>query len=182
MVKSIPTSSVKCCDDSTDIYVDMNPNPAGLGNVQAFVDCFKHAAEFASTECYGLPVNLILAQWGGESGWASGKIQKDNQNWSNIIYTSSSNPPGCIGKGVGKWAKFEGMKKHAEGYARFFIVNSRYSSLIDYLKDCQDKGINPDADKCARYIADAGYGGPDHDGYYNSLKRWMATLAKYCDI
>ncbi len=182
MLNAIPASPVKCSDNSGDVYVDVNPNPAGLGNVEAFAECFKGAAERASSICCGLPVNLILAQWGGESGWASGRLQRNNQNWSNIIYTGPSNPPGNIGKGIGNWAKFEGMMKHAEGYAGFFIVNPRYSQLIDYLKYCRDSGVRPDADRCARYIADAGYGGPGHDGYYNGLHSWMSTLARHCNI
>ena len=182
MAQSIPKLSIKCRDNSGDIYVDINPNPAGQGNVEAFAECFGYAASYAASICYGLPVNMILAQWGGESGWASGKLQRNNQNWSNIIYTEPSKPPSNVGKGIGNWAKFEGMMKHAEGYGKFFIVNPRYSLLINYLKYCQAQSTLPDADKCARFIADAGYGGPDHGSYYDSLHSWMSTLARHCNI
>ena len=96
--------------------------------------------------------------WGGESGWATGSTQNSNQNWSNMIYTSSENPVGNIGKGKNGWAKFEGRKKHAVGFANFFINNSRYSDLIKYLKNTK----TPDVDTCISYIANAGYGGADH--------------------
>ena len=88
--------------------------------VQSFVDAFKSVGNTASSTCHGLPLKLILAMWGGESGWATGSTQNSNQNWSNMIYTSSENPVGNIGKGKNGWAKFEGRKKHAVGFANFF--------------------------------------------------------------
>jgi len=116
--------------------------------------------------------------WGGESGWATGSTQNSNQNWSNMIYTSSENPVGNIGKGKNGWAKFEGRKKHAVGFANFFINNSRYSDLIKYLKDTK----TPDVDTCISYIANAGYGGADHDAYAETVKSWVSTLVKRSDI
>lgn len=172
----IPSITVTCEDGSEDIYVGLNPNPLGDGNVEAFVDCFQTAAEEASEDCYDIPVEMILAQWGGESLWASGKTQCINQNWGNIIYSNSQNPPGNIGEGDGGWAKFDGLYKWAAGYLK---KSSYYSSLVKYLQRCQRIGTSPKAKTCARYIANAGYGGCDHDAYYDGLVSWIKTVNKY---
>lgn len=176
-VKVIPTEPANC-DGRRDTYVELNPNSTASDRVQAFVDTFKRAAEDASDECYGLPVKLILAMWGGESGWATGETQRDNQNWSNMKYVSASNPPGNLGKGTKGWAIFCGRTSHAEAFANFFIVNSRYSDLIDYLQSTS----SPSPTKCLRYIADAGYGGSDHDYYYDVVKGYMDTLCNRSDF
>jgi len=183
-MQAIPTSTVTCSDGSTDTYVGINPNTSSGDKVQAFVNCFKSAAQYASNICAGLPVKLILAQWGGESGWATGSSQKSNQNWSNIVYANSNNPPGNSGSGIGGWAKFCGRTKHAYGYGYFFQkdYNPRYSELMDYLGFCLLKGVTPSETGCARYIADAGYGGSDHDAYYNNLVAWMNTLCNLSDF
>ncbi len=179
---AIPTTKVTCKDGTTDYSVGINSNTNADDKVQAFVDCFKGVANNASSTCHGLPLKLILAQWGGESGWATGSTQKSNQNFSNMVYTSSTNPVGNIGSGLKGWAKFEGRYKHAIGYAYFFINNSRYASLIGYLQYCEASHATPDADTCARNIADAGFGGSDHDAYYSSLVSWMKTLANHATI
>lgn len=183
-MQPIPTSPVTCSDGTTDTFVGLNPNTDPNDKVQAFVNCFSSSANDASSLCLNLPPKLILAQWGGESGWATGNTQKTNQNWANLSYTNKNNPPGNEGSGVGGWAKFCGRAKHAFGYANFFHkdVNPIYSELIDYLSWCQLKGIIPSEYTCARFIADAGYGGSDHDGYYNKLVSWMDTLCSRSDF
>lgn len=175
---AIPTKSVKCGDVS-DTNIGLNPNKDANEKVQAFVDAFKSAASTASSDCHSLPGKLILALWGGESGWATGSTQNKNQNWANMIYTNSNNPPGNNGKGTNSWAKFCGVNTFAKGFSGFLKNNSRYSGLIKYLKETK----NPDVDKCAQYIADAGYGGADADKYYKELQGYMSTLCKrsnYC--
>ena len=179
---AIPTRTVKCKDGSTDVYVELNSNSNADDKVQAFVDCFKGVAETARDICYGLPIKFILAQWGGESGWGSSRLQQSNQNWVNMMYASASNPVGNIGKGENGWAKFEGRGKFANGYAHFFINNSRYSDLIYYLKNCQNNGASPNINTCARHIADAGFGGANHDQYYNELLAYISTLENRSDI
>lgn len=169
--KAIPTLSVTC-GTVKDTNVGLNPNSNADDKVQAFVDAFLSAAKSASSNCHHLPVKLILGLWGGESGWATGSTQKNNQNWANMMYASSSNPPGNIGKGTNGWAKFCGVNTFAAGFAGFLKNNSRYSNLITYLKNTK----NPDANTCAKYMADAGYGGSDHQAYYNLLVSYMKTL------
>lgn len=176
-MKAIPTKPVRM-DGVRDTFVDLNPNTNANDRVQAFVDAFKRVARDASDECYGLPIEVILAMWGGESRWASDKTQRDNQNWSNMKYVSRSNPPGNIGEGVRGWAAFLGRSAHAEAFGKFFKVNSRYSQLIDYLKSTS----NPRPERCIRYIADAGYGGSDHDKYYDEVIGYLETLRKRSDI
>lgn len=179
---AIPTNYVTCTDGSTDTYVGINPNTNADDKVQAFVDCFRAAAASASSVCYGLPLKFILAQWGGESGWASSSLQQSNQNWVNMMYVSPSNPVGNIGAGNAGWAKFEGINKFAHAYAYFFINNSRYGKLITYLRQCENEGNIPVVNTCARYIADAGFGGADHDKYYNELLNYISTLENRSDI
>lgn len=176
--QEIPKTKVTCTDGTTDYNVGLNPNTNTDDKVQAFVDAFKSCDTTAQNTCYGLPRKLILAMWGGESGWATGSTQKKNQNWSNMIYTSSSNPVGNIGEGTSGWAKFEGRSKHANAFAYFFINNFRYASLISYLKDTDA----PDINTCISYIANAGYGGSDHDAYAKTVKSWVSTLEKKSDI
>jgi len=180
--KAIPTNTVTCTDGSTDTYIGINPNTNTDDKVQAFVDCFKSAASIASSICYNLPVKLILAQWGGECGWATGSTQKSNQNFSNLGYNSATNPVGNIGQGKNGWAKFEGRGKHTQGYAYWFINNSRYSSLITYLEYCKRTYASPDASVCASTIANAGFGGSDHDAYYQNLVSWMNTLTNHATL
>ncbi|GED28048.1 hypothetical protein BAG01nite_41500 [Brevibacillus agri] len=136
--------------------MQLNPNSTAPDRVQAFVDTFKRAAEDASDECYGLPVKLILAM-GGRVRLGNWTTQRDNQNWSNMKYVSSTNPPGNLGKGKNGWAVFCGRTSHAKSFANFFIKNARYSGLIDYLQFTN----SPSPTKCLRFIADAGYGGAD---------------------
>lgn len=175
--------TVNCNDGTVDTFVEVNKNTTNANDkVQAFVDVFRNAANKASTLCYGLPQKVILAQWGGESGWATGALQRNNQNWANIVYTSSTNPVGNVGKGTNGWAKFEGINKFSTGYGKFFVNNSRYSGLITYLKNCQNNNIEPAVNTCIRYIADAGYGGADHDEYYDSFVGWVSTLVNRSDI
>ena len=175
---AITLTKVTCTDGTTDYNVGINPNTNADDKVQAFVDAFKSVAKTASGTCHGLPTKLILAMWGGESGWATGSTQNSNQNWSNMTYTSETNPVGNIGKGKNGWAKFEGRKKHANGFANFFINNSRYSDLIKYLKGTS----SPDVDTCISYIANAGYGGSDHEAYIKTVKGWVSTIVKRSDI
>lgn len=180
-MQAIPIAMITCSDGTADYRVGVNTNSAAADKVQAFVDCFKSVAQYVSTNCSDLPVILILAQWGGESGWATGTTQKHNQNWSNLGYTNSNNPPGNIGTGIQGWAKFEGLNKYALGYARFFHqdLNPRYSDLMSYLAFCKQKGTAPSDTGCARYIADAGFGGTDHDDYYNKLCSWIDTIRRH---
>lgn len=175
-LKPIPTSSVTC-GSVKDTNVGLNANTIADDKVQAFVDVFKSAASSASSNCHNLPGKLILGLWGGESGWATGSTQKDNQNWVNMVYTSASNPPGNTGSGKNGWAKFCGRNSFATGFAGFLKNNSRYSKLITYLKE----NSSPDAEKCARFIADAGYGGSDYDAYYQLLVGYMSTLCNRSD-
>ena len=104
--KEITLTKVVCQDGTIDYKVGINPNTNADDKVQAFVDAFRASAMNAHTSCYGLPRKLILAIWGGESGWATGSTQNSNQNWSNMIYSTANNPVGNIGKGVNGWAKF----------------------------------------------------------------------------
>jgi len=182
-MQAIPTSTVTCSDGSIDTYVGINSNISSGDRVQAFVNCFKHFAQYASNICAGLPVKLILAQWGGESGWATGSTQKHNQNWSNIVYANANNPPGNNGSDIRGFAKFCGLTKHAYGYGCFFqkTYNPRYAELMDYLAFCRPQGIIPSETACARYIADAGYGGGNPDGYYHWLMAMMNTLCRHSD-
>ncbi|MFB0828185.1 glucosaminidase domain-containing protein [Brevibacillus laterosporus] len=174
-LKSIPTKSVKV-DGVRDTYVDLNPNTNANDKVQAFVDAFRRVAQDASDDCYGLPVEVILAMWGGESEWASKKLQRDNQNWSNMKYVSGSNPPGNYGKGDKGWAYYIGRSTHAKSFGKFFQNNARYSKLIDYLKNTDQ----PNSKKCIRFISDAGYGGGDQ--YYDEVIDYLDTLRRRSDI
>lgn len=176
---NIPTTNVTCSDGTTDVTVGINPNSNTDDKVQAFVNAFKTVAQTASNTCYGLPVVVILAMWGGESGWATATTQNSNQNWSNMGYNSATNPVGNIGQGIGGWAKFEGRKKHANGFAYWFRNNSRYSGLISYLQACQSGHVTPDRNVCVDYIANAGYGGSNHTEYANRVKGWITTLVTH---
>ena len=102
---AITLTKVTCTDGTTDYNVGINPNTNADDKVQAFVDAFKSVAKTASGTCHGLPTKLILAMWGGESGWATGSTQNSNQNWSNMTYTSETNPVGNIGKGKNGFVK-----------------------------------------------------------------------------
>ena len=174
---AIPTVAVMCEDGTTDINVGLNPNVDANDKVQAFVDCFRGCANTVYSLCYRFPVRLALAMWGGESGWATGNTQYRNQNWSNMIYTSMTNPVGNIGSGVNGWAMFEGREHHAKAFAYFFLNNSRYSGLISYLKSTTAPEINT----CISYIANAGYGGSDYAGYANTVQGWLSTLINRSD-
>lgn len=176
--QSIPKTKVTCTDGTTDYNVGINPNTNTDDKIQAFVDAFKSVTTSASSTCKNLPVKVILAMWGGESGWATGSTQNKNQNWSNMTYTSDTNPVGNIGKGTSGWAKFAGRLKHANGFANFFLNNSRYSDLITYLKGT----TSPDVNTCIDYIANAGYGGSDHSSYASTVKSWVTTLEKHSNI
>ena len=100
---ALALTKVTCADGTTDYNVGLNPNTNADDKVQSFVDAFKSVGNTASSTCHGLPLKLILAMWGGESGWATGSTQNSNQNWSNMIYTSSENPVGNIGKEACGW-------------------------------------------------------------------------------
>ncbi len=176
--QAIPLTEVICTDNSTDYEVGYNPNNDPNDKVQAFVDTFRQAAVGASGMCYNLPIKVILGMWGGESGWATGPTQLQNQNFANMTYTSSSNPVDNIGEGVGGWAKFEGLYKHARGFAYFFRNNSRYADLISYLQSTS----SPDADTCITYIANAGYGGSDHAAYAAAVRGYVSTLVNRSDV
>lgn len=173
----ITLTSVTCSDGSKDNIVGLNPNSNADDKVQAFVDAFRSVATAASATCK-IPRKLILAMWGGESGWATGNTQYSNQNWSNMVYTNSSNPVGNIGSGEKGWAKFEGRAKHANGFAYFFLNNSRYASLIDYVTNTS----SPDIDTCIKYIAEAGYGGSDSDAYIKLVQSWVSPLINHSNI
>ncbi|MEJ8547349.1 glucosaminidase domain-containing protein [Brevibacillus borstelensis] len=170
--KAIPTEPVKI-DGVRDTYVGINPNTNGDDKIRAFIDAFKRVAEDASDDCYGLPVDLILAMWGGESGWSKNETQVNNQNWSNMSYVDSSYPVGNIGEGEDGWAAFPGRKTHGKAFSRF-LKGDRYSKLTNYLKNTAD----PDSKKCARYIADAGYGGSNHDRYYKEVIDYLDSVRK----
>jgi hypothetical protein len=167
-----------------DLKVGINPNTNSSDKVNAFVNCFLSGARTANTVCLGLPIKLILAQWGGESGWATGQNQYSNQDWANMAYINSSNPPGNIGSGALGFAKFYGLITFSGGYGNFFQknVNPRYSDLIDYLVWCQVNGSTPSEYTCAQLIANDGYGGSDHTGYYNDLVSWMNTVHNYTGL
>ncbi|SIR50468.1 Mannosyl-glycoprotein endo-beta-N-acetylglucosaminidase [Paenibacillus sp. RU4T] len=174
---AIPTTSVTC-GTTTDTKVSLNPNTDTADHwVQAFVDCFSGAAATASSNCYNLPVKLILALWGGESAYGKNSTQQANQNWANMTYTSSTNPPGNTGSGTGGWAKFCGRNTFATGFAGFLKNNTPYKDLITYLKGTS----SPNENTCARYLADAGYGGSNHDAYYTSLTDWMYSICLHSD-
>lgn len=176
--QSIELTRVVCTDGEIDYRVGINPNTDANDKVQAFVDAFRSVAGTAEIICHGLPVKVSLAMWGEESGWATGPTQNENQNWSNMKYISSTNPEGNIGKGTNGWAKFEGRRKHARGFAKFFMNNSRYSDLIDYLKNTS----SPDINTCIDYIANAGYAGEDHAGYAKRVKECVSSLEMHTDI
>lgn len=176
--QSIELTRVVCTDGEIDYRVGINPNTDANDKVQAFVDAFRSVAGTAEIICYGFPVKLSLAMWGGESGWATGATQNENQNWSNMIYTSPTNPEENIGEGKGGWAKFEGRRKHARGFANFFINNSIYSGLISYLQSTS----SPDINTCIDYIANAGYGGSEHEEYAATIRSWVSTLEKRSDV
>lgn len=174
----IPMKLVTCTDGTQDIHVGLNTNTNPDDKVQAYVDAFRDVAQAASTMCYNLPLKLILAIWGCESGWATATMQYNNQNWANMIYTSSSNPPSNIGKGQNGWAKFEGKCKFSIGFAGFFMVNPRYSALITYLNAA---GTAADIQVCLHHIANAGYGG-DPAKYIEDVNACITTLENRTDI
>ena len=68
---ALALTKVTCADGTTDYNVGLNPNTNADDKVQAFVDAFKSVGNTASSTCHGLPLKLILAMWGGESGWAT---------------------------------------------------------------------------------------------------------------
>ena len=179
----IPTKKVVCKDGSEDVWVDLNPNKLGNGNIEAFVTCFKEAAKLSSSECLQLPVNMILAQWGIESLWGGYYIQVENQNWGNIIYSNPDNPIGNIGEGVKGWAKFEGMYKWAKSYAGYLMHSSYYSDLREYLYNCESGDDILSGVRCARIIADSPYFEPTEnktsDDYFNDLVSAMKSVGKY---
>ncbi|GED60089.1 glucosaminidase domain-containing protein [Brevibacillus formosus] len=168
----IPTKRVKI-DGIVDTHVGYNPNSRGDDKIRAFIDAFEGVARRTRDACYGLPVELILAMWGGESGWSKKDIQVENQNWSNMMYVDSTYPEGNIGEGINGWAVFPGRSTHGEAFADF-LQGKRYSKLIDYLKGTN----NPKSEKCARYIADAGYGGTNHDKYYDEVIDYLESVRK----
>lgn len=179
---TIPSKVVTCSDGKKDRYVEINTNPAGAPRVRAFIDMFLGSAESASNNCYGLPVNVILTIWGGESLWAADDVHWTNQNWGNLGYNSSNNPVGNIGKGIGGFAKFEGRNKFAKGFAGFLTYGSNYKDLIDYLKQCQQQSKKPIEDRCFYLIAHGGYNGKDPvyiDQWYNGMLGFLVTLEKY---
>ena len=179
----IPTQKVVCQDGSEDVWVGLNPNERGNGNVEAFVACFKKAAKLSSSECLQLPVNMILAQWGIESLWGGYYLQVENQNWGNIIYSSLDNPIGNIGKGLGGWAKFEGVYKWAKGYAGYLMNSSHYSDLREYLYNCESGDDILSGVRCARILADSPYFEPTEDktrdDYFNDLVGAMDSVNRY---
>lgn len=177
---TIPTKKVYLTGGGTDTYVELNPNAPGDGNVRAFCAMFKGAAETVKTNCNDLPINVTLAIWGGESLWAAGTTQRDNQNWGNIIYSSSKNPPNNIGKGTGGWAKYPGKTTYAKGFAGYLKL-STYKSLTEYLTYCKSRGETPESDTCLREIANSGYNGSDADSWYKgmvSFKKSVDTALK----
>lgn len=176
--KAMSLTKVTCSDQSTDYFVGLNENTDTNDKVQAFVDAFKGVASTASSTCYGLPLKVILALWGAESGWGANSTQQKNQNWANMIYSSSTNPAGNVGKGTGGWAKFEGRSKFANGFARFLMDNSPYSSLITYLKNTS----SPDINTCIDYIANAGYCAGDTKEFADLVKGCVSTLEKRSNI
>ncbi|MCD7817770.1 MAG: hypothetical protein LUH07_01790 [Lachnospiraceae bacterium] len=175
---AIPVRSILCEDGTADNYVGLNTNTDADDKVQAFVDRFKLYAQTSSSLCYNLPVKLILGIWGGESGWASASRQQNNQNWANMSFLSFSNPVGCIAVDDGGWAVFEGAIHHANAFGYWFINNSKYASLITYLKGTS----TPDIYTCLNYIANAGYGGSDADSYITAVKKYISALEAHSDI
>ena len=69
---ALALTKVTCANGTTDYNVGLNPNTNADDKVQSFVDAFKSVGNTASSTCHGLPLKLILAMWGGESGWATG--------------------------------------------------------------------------------------------------------------
>lgn len=167
----IPIHSVARPGGGADTFIEGNPNAAGNGNVLAFCACFIEEAADTAQICGGLPLSVILAIWGGESGWGSGEKQVRLQNFANITFTSPDNPPYNIGYemvGEHRFAIFPGLSAFAEGFARF-MQNSTYSRLHTYLQKCRENGSVPDAATCLRRIADSGYCGNDADTWYNGM-------------
>lgn len=176
--KNIKTVQVVCGDGTKDYYVYLNPNTKNTDDkVQAFVDAFKSSAQKSSNICYGLPLKLILAMWGFESGWDTYSTQQSNQNWSNLGYNSKTNPVGNVGTD-GRWAIFEGRNHFSTAFGKWFINNSRYSKLISYLKTTK----SPSIDTCITHIANAGYCEGSPDAYKNEILACVKTLEKRSNI
>ena len=72
---ALELTKVTCADGTTDYNVGLNPNTNADDKVQSFVDAFKSVGNTASSTCHGLPLKLILAMWGGESGIHTAYLQ-----------------------------------------------------------------------------------------------------------
>ena len=89
---------------------------------------------------------------------------------------------GNIGSDSSGFAKFEGKDKHANAFAYWFRNNDRYSGLISYLQACQKGYTTPDRNICINYIANAGYGGDDHEAYAALARLWLSTLLRHSNV
>ena len=70
--------------NGTDNKIGINRNQNSTEKVQAYIECFLPYAIKASEQLNNLPVKLILAQWGLESGWGATSVSVDSQNWGGI--------------------------------------------------------------------------------------------------
>lgn len=168
-------SSSNCENGFTnEKFAQVNPNPLGGGNVEAFVKGFKTYAQQASN-ISGIPVKTILAIWGQESLWG---CDEDVNSWQNF---------GCLSAGgrydistSGPFAEYDGVRCFAKAWGYWFQDNEEYyPDLIDYLDRCDRNGTTPSATLCARYIADGNYGDGTPDSYYNTIVNRMDMVANY---
>jgi cell wall-associated NlpC family hydrolase len=91
----------------------------GGGNKNAFVTQMTPWAQYASSQT-GLDPNLILAQWGNETGWGSSHQWTANFNPAGIGITSDA----VAGQGFGS------VKGGVDAYVNFLKTNSNYNQLL----------------------------------------------------
>lgn len=151
-------------------YIGLNKNTDPADKVQAFVDCFAPAAENVSRNCYGLHAQLILAQWGAESGWGSAPNSQFQQNWGGL---KGGRQPGSKPE-VSKSGSsmFYGINTFQNAYLYILKNVGNYSLLLNYLRF----GNYPSVEGCIKLMASSGYCAGNKAVYEKLLTDCVATL------
>ncbi|WP_282198469.1 glucosaminidase domain-containing protein [Collibacillus ludicampi] len=77
------------------------------------------------SQATGLPVDMVLAQCGLESGWGTSEAANENNNFAGI------KPWGNYGPGPdSEYAGYTSIQDFANGYINFLTQNSRYRGLL----------------------------------------------------
>ena len=96
------------------------------GNVSSFVSKMMPYAKKDAAKT-GLPYQMLLGQWGLESGWGTSYAAKTNNNLAGIgVYPSE----GFYAGKDSSYAGFNSLSAFANGYASFLTGNSNYKKLL----------------------------------------------------